>query len=480
MKDYWEMRKVLAKVLFPRSNFLFDKSILRFEDDINVKEKGRKKGYAQYNVLSKRFEKKELHFKNNIIKNFIEVSVRASTCPLPINVDLYDNIICPFGCKYCFSNRYRASLYTSFYDNSKEIGIRACSPEYFLPKMDKLLSASERSIGGASPITKAMSLKIPIKIGARFENVLPIEREKKVTLRMLQYLSENKYPYVVNTKSTVIAEDAYVKALSEFSKGTGVQITMISSDEKLIKRLEPNAPSIKDRMRTAKTLIEAGIHVVARIEPFMLFINDDKERVDEYIGQLKENGIKDICCDSFSYGIATPKMRADFYSIGIDFDKMINASSTSQLITSYMMTLFMDYFRKNGIKISSYDFGQVTKNSHPYICCGFDNIAPWDVLNFGNTNTAIRFIQNANKPVAWSDFDSFVYKRGGFLSNPLRDEVRNMWNLGLYKDKDRNLAISFGAHLIPMGEDEDGLIWKYDNKFDLRGEILSKLLENVI
>lgn len=480
MNDYWTVRNALAKVMFPRSQFLFDKNLLRLADGVDVKEKGRKKGYAQYNILSNRFERKELRFKGEIIKNFIEVSVRASTCPLPINVDLYDNLICPFGCKYCFSNRYRASLYTSFYDNSREVGIRACAPEYFIPKMEKLLTASERAIGGASPITKAISLKIPIKIGARFENVLPIEREKKITLKMLQFLSENKYPFVVNTKSTVIAEDAYVKTLSAFKNGTGVQITMISSDEDFIHRIEPHAPSIKDRMKTAKKLIDAGIHVVARIEPFIVFINDNKDRVDEYIGMLKENGIKDVCIDSFSYGVATPKMRSDFYDANIDFDKMIDASSTSQRITSYLMSLFMAYFRKNGIKISSYDFGQVTENSHEYICCGFDNVAPWDKANFGNTNTAIRFIQRAKKPVAWSDFDAFVQQKGGFLSEQLRSEVKNMWSVSLYHDKDRNLAIDFGAHLIPVGEDEDGIIWKYDKDFDLRTEIIARTLEEVL
>ena len=144
------------------------------------------------------------------------------------------------------------------------------------------------------------------------------------------------------------------------------------------------------------------------------------------------------------------------------------------------MFLFMQYFRKKGIKISSYDFGQVTENDHEYLCCGFDNVAPWDKVNFGNINTAIRFVQRADRPVAWSDFDSYVQQKGGFLSGQLRSEVRGMWNLGLYKDKDQNLAIDFGAHLLPVGEDDDGLIWKYDKTFDFRLEPIQRFLEEVL
>lgn len=479
MHDYWTVRNALAKSFFPRTQILFDRDLSPARENADVKEKGRKKGYAQFNILANRFERKELRFKTDVIKNFIEVSVRASSCPLPINVDLYDNLICPFGCKYCFSNRYRASLYTSFYDNAREIGIRSCSPDYFIPKMEKYLSASERSIIGASPITKALSIKVPLKIGARFENVLPIERERKVTLRMLQFLTESKYPYILNTKSTVISEDAYIKAMSGFENGVRVQITMISSDENLIKRLEPNAPTIKERMKACKRLIKAGIPVIARIEPFSIFINDNKDKVDEYIGMLKDNGITDVCIDNFSYGIQTDKMRNDYYAMGIDFDKMLEASSNYQRISSYLLTLFMRYFRKHGINISSYDFGQAMENSHEYICCGITDKAPWDKFNFGNVNTALRFIQRAERPVSWSDFDSFVQRKGGFLSENIRSDVRNMWNAGLYHNKDRNLAIDFGAHILAVGADDDGIIWKYSQDTDLRKGIINYILEKI-
>ena len=108
--NYWEVRNALSKVLFPRTQFLFDKSLMRLSDGADIKEKGRKKGYAQFNILNKRFERKALHFKEQIIKGFIEVSVRVSSCPLPINIDLYDNLRCPFGCIYCVPSRTKIRM----------------------------------------------------------------------------------------------------------------------------------------------------------------------------------------------------------------------------------------------------------------------------------------------------------------------------------------------------------------------------------
>lgn len=475
-EDYWTTRDALAKIIFPRTQHLFNKPLLRFSNTTDIKEKGRKKGYAQYNILSNRFERKELHFKGEIIKNFIELSSHAANCPLPINIDPYDNIRCPFGCIYCFSNYYRASLYSSFYDNYKEVGIRACAPNYFIPKMEKLLSASERPIGGASPLTKGISLKIPIRIGARFENLLPIEREKKITLRMMQFLLDNRYPFLVNTKSPVIAEDEYLKILSSFKKGTGVQFTMISSDQKLLSKIEPHAPLLKDRMKACKILSEEGIHVIARLQPLMFFINDEKSAVDDYIGLLKENGIKNVTMENVSH-LSTSKMKERFVIAGYDFDKMDQFTTLSQRLASFLMSKFSAYIREQGINISSNDFGQATENSHEYICCGLKEDPPWDNLNYGNIFTAIRFIQRRGTPTAWSDFDMFVQKRGGFLSDAIRTDVNAMWNVIEYDD---SLAIDFGAHLIPVGQDEDGLIWKYDKTFDLRKEPLQRFLEETV
>lgn len=480
MEDYWTLRSKLAKILFPRTQYLFDRNLLQLAKDSDIREKGRKKGYAQYNVISSRFERKELLFKDKIIKNFLEVSAHASTCALPLNIDVWDNFRCPFGCLYCFSNKYKSSLYTSFYDNAREVGLRACSPDYFIPKMEKLLSASERSIQGASAITKAVSLKIPFKIGARFENLLPVEVHTGATLAMMQFLANNKYPFFVNTKSTVIAADAYLKVLSNFKKGVAVQLSMISGDEDFIKRAEPNAPSIKARMRACKKLSDEGIHVVARIEPFIVYLTDSKDKVDDYIGMLKENNVKTVIMNNLFYGI-TNNVRESFHTIGLDIDRAANASSISQRISSYLMSAFANYFRKHGLRVSTSDFGGMAENDHPYMCCGFDPNPPYNNINYGNLSYAIRFIQHAGgTPVAWSDFSTHVQSKGGFLSDAIREQVRNIWNLSLYNDKDSAYTLDFAAHFLPVGEDEDGLIWKYDKGFDFRKEPIQRFLEEAL
>lgn len=475
--NYWEVRKILSKTIFPRTQHLYSKQDF-LETNSNFKTKGRKKDYGQFNLLSKQFESNSLLFKSEIEKTFIEISSYAAVCPLPLNIDLYDNMICPFNCIYCFANSFRTPLYSAFFDNYKEINLRTCRPEYFIPVLEKLFNKSNVAPQD-SIVAKALQMKIPIKIGVRFENLLPIEKQNKITLTLMEFLAKNKYPFIINTKSPLIAHDEYIKALSLFPEGTGVQMTLLSANNELIKKLEPGAPLIKARLKACKLLTQSGIKVVARLKPLMIYINDEKALIDEYIGELKEAGIQDISTDLFASGVMSPKTRHDFYSLGFDFDRSITATTYSQTVATVLYSLLLRYFRQHNLRVSSFDFGQISENDHKYICCGFDHTIPWNNINFGNANTAIRFIQYAKKPVTWSDFENFVMSKGGFLSKKIYNSVYNMWNLGIFQKKNLGCTFDFAGHLSPIGQDENGLIWKYNKHIDFKTEAVSYLFNQL-
>jgi len=87
--DYWEARKLVAKII-PRITALKkDKSKVNA-----VREKGRKSGYHQYSVKEKDWIKQERLLSNDEINSFVEVSVRAAACPMPLNIDTYDSTVC--------------------------------------------------------------------------------------------------------------------------------------------------------------------------------------------------------------------------------------------------------------------------------------------------------------------------------------------------------------------------------------------------
>ena len=94
---------------------------------------------------------------------------------MPFNVDVWDGLICPYNCIYCFANSFRASLYTAFFDNSKTMGLRHCNPDYYIKEMDKMAKYRTMSMKDKrqlSGINKAFALDIPLRMGIRFEDFL--------------------------------------------------------------------------------------------------------------------------------------------------------------------------------------------------------------------------------------------------------------------------------------------------------------------
>jgi len=152
-----------------------------------VREKGRKKNYSQFSLKESEWRKQERLLNTEEINSFVEISIRAAACPMPFNMDIWDGLVCPFACIYCFANAFRASLYTAFFDNSKTMGFRHCNPDYYkgeLDKMQKLRSYTmdqKRELNGTN---KAFALGIPVRMGIRFEDFLKKEERDGVSLEM--------------------------------------------------------------------------------------------------------------------------------------------------------------------------------------------------------------------------------------------------------------------------------------------------------
>jgi hypothetical protein len=131
----------------------------------------------------------------------------------------------------------------------------------------------------------------------------------------------------------------------------------------------------------------------------------------------------------------------------------------------------MDLFKAKGFSCSTFDMGNVPTNDQN-ICC---EVTDWfkGGWNYGSTVYAARYIASKKgKPVTWKMFDNFVYKRGGFLTEELKREVKELWNLG------GNMAYShrWAAGLIPTGRDEDGIIWRHKDTEDLRETLINNTL----
>jgi len=95
--NYWELRKIISRIV-PRMTKL---SVTKRHQDA-VREKGRKKNYQQFNLKFGEWRKQERLLNTEEINSFLEVSIRAAACPMPFNMDIWDGLLCPYNCLYCF------------------------------------------------------------------------------------------------------------------------------------------------------------------------------------------------------------------------------------------------------------------------------------------------------------------------------------------------------------------------------------------
>jgi len=464
--DFWEIRQEVAKLIPRMSQFIPTESPLSL-----IKEKGRKVNYHQYDILSGEMKKKERLLNLEEMTNFIEVSLRSQGCPMSLNVDCWDGLTCEHACAYCFADNFRASLYTSFFDNGKSMSFRYCNPDYFKAELDKLMVHRGTNYSGDNGVIKAISLGMPIRLGIRFEDFLPVEKEKGVSLAFLKYLRSIEYPVMINTKSDLVGEDNYLEELSGNKAKSAVHITMISADEELMKKIESGAPSFKRRIQAAKNLVDAGIKVVARIEPFMLFINDNPDIVKEYVEVLKWAGVKSITLDSYSYSAYNMGIKNKFMSLGYDFDRMFTLMSDCQWLGSLVLGKFMEYLRSEGFSCSTFDFGNVPDNNDP-VCCEVGKWFGTDHFCYGNIVSAIRFISSRGEEYAtWGDYENHVINNGGFLTSQLQNEVKGLWNcIG-----NSAYFVDWGNGIIPYGMDKDGVVWAVEKR-DFRDDLFTQII----
>lgn len=470
LPPYWELRRMVKDIIPRRGQFLE----LEKRKGM-VEEKGRKTSYYQFNLQSGEMISLQRLLKKDEMTSFLEVSLRAPHCPMPLNGDVWDALRCGFGCRYCYADSFRASLYTSFFDNSKNLGMRYCKPDYFRPKLDKLMKFRGDK-GKGSEIQRAIGLEIPIRLGIRFEDFLPVEKRLGISLDFLKYLAEVSYPVMINTKSALVGQENYVRVLTDNKAKAAVHITLISADDRVLKSLEPGAPSFKERVQACKNLTDAGIRVVGRIEPFMVFVNDEYERVVEWVQTMKEAGVKNITLDTYSRSAISPGIVRQVEVAGWDFNRMFMLMSDAQWLGSLLLSSFMDYLRQEGFSCSTFDFGNVPDNDQ-WICC---EVGDWftragePLASFGNTVMAIRYIKSLEgKWVSWDMYESFVEEHGGWLSDALRQTVYEAWNLF-----GNNAYFPDWAQGIELyGVDRYGhKVYRFNKSGDFRTEMLVNLI----
>jgi len=119
-----------------------------------------------------------------------------------------------------------------------------------------------------------------------------IEEDLELTRKCLEILSKANCKVQIVTKSTLVMRD--VDILSKIP--AMVTLTITTVDDSLSKGLEPKAPVSSKRIKAVEFLVRKGIPVSVRIDPIILFLNEEQEELVDILASI---GVKHVTSSTY-------------------------------------------------------------------------------------------------------------------------------------------------------------------------------------
>ena len=165
---------------------------------------------------------------------------------------------CEHGCVYCFARPTHAYLgFSPGLDFETKLFAKHDAAE---------LLRQELSKKGYRPATLAL--------GANTDPYQPIERQLRITRRIIEVLAEARHPFGIVTKSDLVLRDLDLLAEMAEQRLVRVCLSLTTLDRGLARALEPRASSPPKRLAAVRRLSEAGVPVAVLTAPMIPALND--------------------------------------------------------------------------------------------------------------------------------------------------------------------------------------------------------------
>lgn len=167
----------------------------------------------------------------------------GNKCHYPTRLDTY-GCGCSHDCKYCYAKS--------------------------LLDFRNLWHPENPSVANIEKIKKKIA-KLPkdtpaIRLGGMTDCFQPIEKTHRVTYETIKCLNEHRIPYLIVTKSAIIADDEYIEILDK--ELAHIQITVTTTDDELSKTYEKASVPSK-RIKAIEKLHALGFDVQLRLSPYI-------------------------------------------------------------------------------------------------------------------------------------------------------------------------------------------------------------------
>lgn len=163
-------------------------------------------------------------------------------CNYPTRLDTY-GCGCSHDCKYCYAKS--------------------------LLEFRNLWRPQSPSVADIKQISREVK-KLPrnraVRLGGMTDCFQPIEKLHRTTYKTIKLLNRYRVPYLIVTKSAIVAEDDYIQLMDK--ELAHIQITVTTTDDELSTTYEKaSVPS--ERIKAIQRLQAAGFDVQLRLSPFI-------------------------------------------------------------------------------------------------------------------------------------------------------------------------------------------------------------------
>ncbi len=165
---------------------------------------------------------------------------------------------CEHGCIYCFARPSHAYLgFSPGLDFETRIVAKPDAPEALRRELARR---------GYEPATLAL--------GANTDPYQPVERDQRITRRILEVLSEASHPVSIVTKSALVLRDLDLLSDMAARRLAHVHLSITTLDRELARRMEPRASTPARRLETLRQLTAAGVPTGVLASPMIPGLND--------------------------------------------------------------------------------------------------------------------------------------------------------------------------------------------------------------
>lgn len=175
-----------------------------------------------------------------------------------------------FGLKYNM-NLYRGCEHQCIYCDTR-------SECYQITDFDNEIIYKENAIELLKKELASKRVKGTIGLGSMNDPYQPFEKEKQLTRKALEVISEFQFPLHIITKSDLVLRD--IDLLKKISKVFAtVSFSITTTDDELAHKIEPGTTSPSKRLKAIKILKENGINAGIIMMPVLPFLQDNEENI---------------------------------------------------------------------------------------------------------------------------------------------------------------------------------------------------------